>query len=275
MIHFDITCNLCGQSEFTVMESHDKPFYVLRCNNCCWVFVYPWPKLNQLEAHYNAAYYEKWLCEQNLRRNKMWAKRLTRIEKFLKGGKLLDVGCGEGSFLKCAQENGWQVNGTELSPYAAAHASKLLGNNIFNGELEDAGYADNTFDVVTMWHVLEHVCDPKKYLTEIHRILRPAGFLALAIPNVKNMGMQIAYRVIKRRPLKLFSKSDKEVHLYHFSPATIEAYLKITNFECIQLGPDFGIVEFPKRLVNILSVIPYYLARIKIFNAIEVFALRA
>ena len=73
--------------------------------------------------------------------------------------------------------------------------------------------------------------------------------------------------------MKLFTENEKELHLYHFSTKTLQDYLKKAGFKCLELSPDFGIVEYSKRLINMISVIPYYLAGIKIFNAIEVYAI--
>jgi hypothetical protein len=85
--------------------------------------------------------------------------------------------------------------------------------------------------------------------------------------------MQIAYRIIRQRKVELFTKGEKEIHLYHFSPKTLKRYLNETGFKCLKLSPDFGIVESSKKLVNMISVIPYYFAGIKIFNAIEAYAI--
>jgi ubiquinone/menaquinone biosynthesis C-methylase UbiE len=202
----------------------------------------------------------------------MWEFRLNRINKLKPNGKLLDVGCGEGLFLKLAQKIGWQVSGTEVSSYASKFASNILGAEIFCGQLHQRHFADNSFDVVTMWHVLEHVKDPKGYLREIYRIMKPGGLLVLAVPNVNNFVMQSAYRVMRHRKLKLFSINDKEVHLYHFSTKTIGAYYDRTGFDCLRLSPDYGIVQFPKKLINWISVIPFYIAGLTIFNSIEALA---
>lgn len=80
----------------------------------------------------------------------MWEGRLKKIEKQRQGGRLLDVGCGDGAFLKLAQERGWEVSGTEHSSYAAKYVGEALGITVFCGELFAAGYPDNSFDVVTM-----------------------------------------------------------------------------------------------------------------------------
>lgn len=268
----EITCNLCQKNRFTTIENDEEPYKVLRCLNCSLVFVYPFPDYTDLKEHYNHDYYKAWVNEQKKKRIKMWGNRLKELQKIRQGGRLLDVGCGEGTFLKLAKRNGWHISGTELSAYAVKYATDVLGADIFCGEIEDAGYPENSFDIVTMWHVLEHVRDPNQYLNEIRRVLRPDGLLVIAVPNVNNLIMQIAYRIFKGRKMKLFSKDEKEVHLYHFSPDTIKAYLDKSGFECLRLSPDFGIMEASKKLVNLISVIPYYLGGIKIFNAIEVYA---
>jgi 2-polyprenyl-3-methyl-5-hydroxy-6-metoxy-1,4-benzoquinol methylase len=265
------SCNLCGGKGFTVIEE-DTPFRVLQCESCSLIFVYPIPDKAELEEHYDTAYYGEWLDEQKEPRIKMWKRRLKRLERFRPGGMLLDVGCAEGTFLNLARQRGWRTRGTEISRYAASYAENISGAEVFCGELPAAGYPRHSFDVITMWHVLEHVRDPSGYLREIHHILKPDGLLVIAVPNCKNVLMQAAYRIVRKRKMKLFSKDDREVHLYHFSPKTIQTYLARTGFECIRLAPDFGIVNPYKRLINAISTIPYYLAGIKIFNAIEIFA---
>ncbi len=92
----------------------------------------------------------------------MWQNRLNKIQRIRSSGKLLDVGCGEGLFLRLAQANGWRISGTELSSFASKLAANTLKTDIYCGELDEAKFAKNSFDVVTMWHVLEHVKSPKK-----------------------------------------------------------------------------------------------------------------
>ena len=101
--------------------------------------------------------------------------------------------------------------------------------------------------------------------------MKPDGLFVLAVPNVNNLILQYAYRLIKHRKLKLFTKGEKEIHLYHFSLVTLRRYLEETGFSCLRLAPDYGIIESAKKIVNWISVIPYYLGGIQIFNAIEVF----
>jgi len=272
MLSSEIKCNLCNQHQFKVVEEDQQPFKVLKCKSCSLVFVHPHPPHVELESHYDDGYYEEWIRKQKVSRLRMWQKRLKKVSKYKSSGYLLDVGCGEGAFLSLAQKNGWQVSGTELSAFAARYAADKLNTDIFCGDLLSAGLKEHFFDVVTMWHVLEHVDDPKKYLAEIYRILKPDGLFVVAVPNVNNLIFQIAYRMMKRQRFKLFTKGEKEIHLYHFSPVTLRRYLEETGFSCLRLAPDYGIIEPAKKIVNWISVIPYYLGGIQAFNAIEVFA---
>jgi len=171
-----------------------------------------------------------------------------------------------------AQRQGWRIDGTELSSYAATHVSHHLGVPIYCGELYAAPYHHHTFDVVTIWHVLEHTRDPLAYLVKARELLKPNGLLVLAVPNVHNIMMQIAYRIVRRRKLELFSPDDRELHLYHFSPQTILSYLHQSGFELVKLFPDFGIVDLRKQILNLIATMPYYLVGLKIFDAMEVWA---
>ena len=274
MIRNGLTCNLCGKDRFRVFEDAEAPVYVLKCLYCGLVFVDPVPNPNSLTTHYNAEYYAEWAGNQKEKRLRMWRRRLQTIEQYKPSGRLLDVGCATGDFLELAQRNGWHVDGTEYSPYAAAFARDLLKTDIFCGHLMDAPYEDVSFDVVTFWHVLEHVADPIRYLLEAHRILKPSGLLVVAVPNVNDYIMKTAYRIVKGRSLKLFSRDDREIHLYHFSADTLKQYLHKAGFDCLSISPDYGITEHSKRLVNFIAVALSYATGIKLFNALEAHAVR-
>jgi SAM-dependent methyltransferase len=98
-------------------------------------------------------------------------------------GRLLDVGCATGIFLDGMRRLGWHVAGVEPSSSAVAYARVRFDLDIFAGRLEDAHYPAASFDVVTLWDVLEHVHEPRVVLAEIARILRPGGLLVLSLPN--------------------------------------------------------------------------------------------
>lgn len=265
-------CNLCSCREFRIMEDDEAPYKVLGCKTCSLVFVHPQPQRQELAVHYNEDYYDEWVGTQKHERAKMWARRMNNVEKYRQAGRLLDVGCGDGAFLDLAKKRGWRVAGTELSSCAARRASETLQADIFCGELFDADYPEKYFDVVTLWHVLEHVGDPMRYLLEVKRIIKSDGLLVIAVPNINDRVMQVAYRIIRGKRLKLYSRKDREIHLYHFSVETLIRYLGRTGFTCLSYGPDFGIVETSKKGINWLAAAFFYTVGMKIFNAIEVYA---
>jgi SAM-dependent methyltransferase len=94
------------------------------------------------------------------------------------------VGCATGTFLEALEERGWNVRGVEISAQAAAHATKSIQGGIFVGELVDAGYPDEEFDLITFWDVLEHLPDPRQALLEAARIARHSGNLVVSLPNL-------------------------------------------------------------------------------------------
>lgn len=128
-------------------------------------------------------------------------------------GKLLDVGCGNGSFLAMMQKLGWNVSGVEPDANAAMIARERLGVPVTIGTLEDADFLDDSFDAVTAHHVIEHMHDPFGFLREVLRILKPDGKLVVTTPNIESWGH------------RLFRKSWRGLepprHLHIFSPKTL------------------------------------------------------
>ena len=113
------------------------------------------------------------------------ARKLARILGGVAGKRVLDVGCGRGQTLEALQRLGGDVHGTEMSPPAARAARQRLGSpdRIVVGELAEAGYASDSFDCVTMWHVLEHTLRPLDVLVETARVVKPGGLVYVEVPN--------------------------------------------------------------------------------------------
>jgi 2-polyprenyl-3-methyl-5-hydroxy-6-metoxy-1,4-benzoquinol methylase len=106
----------------------------------------------------------------------------------IKPGRLLDVGCGNGSFLELMRSVGWQIAGIEPDPKAAKLASERLRSPVRGGQLCDAGFEDGSFDAITLHHVIEHVHDPIGMMAECRRILRPGGHMVIVTPNLSSCG---------------------------------------------------------------------------------------
>jgi len=103
-------------------------------------------------------------------------------------GNLLEIGCGDGSFLQRMQQVGWKVRGIDFDADAIAAAHKRVGACVQAGQLADFRFADDEFDAIAMHHVLEHVDDPLSLMAEAHRILRPGGLFVCVTPNADSWG---------------------------------------------------------------------------------------
>lgn len=132
---------------------------------------------------------------------------------FTPGGRLLDVGCGAGEYLAFARDLGWSVVGLEAKAAAAEEARRTFGLDIRAGTLDSLTAADGPFDVVSLWHVLEHVADPDAALKSARRALKPGGYILAGVPNA---GCWEAALLGSH-----WLQWDPPRHLWHFTPDTL------------------------------------------------------
>ena len=142
-----------------------------------------------------------------------------RLPQGSAAGRALEIGCGGGAYLLALREQGWEVHGVELSPDLAQHAREELGFDVRTGSAETAlvEFPDDHFDLVAMWHVIEHLSDPSAVLAEIRRVLKPGGRLIMELPNFAGLS-----RFVLRT---YWMALDLPRHLYHFTPETLQAML--------------------------------------------------
>lgn len=141
--------------------------------------------------------------------------------KYLKAsdrGCLLDVGCGNGRFLAQMRELGWEVMGVEPDSEAVCIAKERFGLDVFQGTLEEAKFPDNSFDAITMNHVIEHVPDPIGLLVECRRVLKPSSKLVMVTPNIQSLGRRLFG--------EYWRGWEVPRHLFLFSPKSLRACAK-------------------------------------------------
>jgi SAM-dependent methyltransferase len=154
--------------------------------------------------------------------SRRYRRQLVDIGAFVKGGRLLDIGCNIGKFLSEAARAGYDVTGVELNGECADYARATFGFDVRSDYLENIGFPDATFDVVTMYDVLEHVPDMAAILTEIRRILRPGGLLVVQSPNLDSLMAELTG--------SSWSWLSPPDHLYHFTPPSLAALLRRAGF---------------------------------------------
>lgn len=166
--------------------------------------------------------------------------RAPLFERFLReravhngGGRLLDVGCGCGEFLRIAERYGWEAYGVEVSEGACRYGREELGLKIFLGRLREMGFPDNYFDLVTLWNVLDVMVDPLGELREIRRVLRSRGCLFLRLPNfLFQKRVLFLSRLLEKGLLGRVKLSNRfsVFHPYGFSPRSIQNLLDKAGF---------------------------------------------
>ena len=255
LIHYT-NCPVCGSTDIKIILStkdytvSGENFSIAECSNCSLRFTQDVPDAVSISPYYKSANYishtntSKGFINQlyqSVRKRTLKQKRklietATRITK----GNLLDVGSGTGAFAAAMKEAGWQVTG--LEPDADARA---VGKQSYNIELEDISnfykLPANSYDAITMWHVLEHVHDLQGYIAKLKSLLKENGKLFIAVPNYMSKDAAI-YR-------EHWAAYDVPRHLYHFSPKAMQVLLEKHGLKLLQYKPMW----FDSFYVSMLS----------------------
>jgi SAM-dependent methyltransferase len=153
--------------------------------------------------------------------------RLAELERWCPvRGRLLEVGAAYGHSLDLARKRGWDVEGVELSPRAAAYARENFGLTVFNCDLVETPLSDESFDAVIMWHVLEHVRNPKEQLLRVAAVLKHGGVLGIRVPNIGSYGARVAG--------EWWPWMCPPAHLWFFSSTTLPRLLRNIGFEVLE-----------------------------------------
>ncbi len=237
-------CVCCGNSKCTpVFTAKDytvsqQSFTLLECGNCKFRFTGNAPDIAQIGKYYAAESYishtntNKGLINQLyhwVRSYTLGAKRRLIIRNSkMEQGDLLDVGAGTGFFVEEMTKAGWRVTGLEPDDQARSRAMDRAGIQLESTEkLWELTPA--SFDVITLWHVLEHVHDLSGYLRQFHHLLRPNGLLIIAVPNYQSQDAA-HYQAY-------WAAYDVPRHLYHFSPLSMNFLLNSHQYQLPILQP--------------------------------------
>jgi len=246
----------------------------IACPGCGVVFVSPVPPEAVEPERYGPDYYLPWQGRQIRARGRLWRRRVAALLARTTAGTLLDVGCGDGLFMRVARDAGFAVDGIEFSPEGARRAALALGRPVAIGDLAVDRLLGGPFATITLWHVLEHVAEPARLLSAVHQRLAPGGLIAVAVPNLENLPLRAIYRLARGRPLPLYTPEAREPHLTHFSPTTLATALARRGFESIEVVADRCALDLPKRAVDTVAALLSRLTGRTLTDAIVAFARR-
>lgn len=241
--------DISNQQPFLTVQDHSvsqEIFNLYYDSNLDMLVTHPQPSLDQLGKYYESDDYishtdsKRSLFEKAYHvvkgialKNKL---NLINLEQSAKGA-ILDIGAGTGDFLAVAKQNGWKTTGIEPSPKAKSIAiSKGISFVENTTEL-----ANHSFDVITMWHVLEHVPDLDFQIRELKRLLKPTGTLIVAVPNFKSFDA--------KHYGKFWAAYDVPIHFWHFSKKAIELLFAKENMKLKKVLP----MKFDSFYVSLLS----------------------
>lgn len=238
----NITCDLCGSEKSCIL--HDKtdllklppPFKIVRCVNCGLVYQNPRMTENEYESYYDSNYYNSWdhlkIVKQ---KGKEYENKYNLIERYLRRkGKLLDIGCGTGDFLKIGKDRGWEVCGIELSKWAADYGRRNFNLDIRNINLEEVVWLWRLeFDVVTLNHVLEHLTSPSGAIEMISEILREEGLILVEVPNEFEQLMFVVAGELGRK--WMYNRHNGPIihHTFFFTKESLIKMLEKSGFQIL------------------------------------------
>jgi len=254
---FSRICPVC-KSKVNILFKKLLPHYsfnnqekLLRCLACGFTSIFPFPDKKQIMSIYSGDNYItnyekldiKWAGGKRKTADYL-EKKLTEIEALISNkGKLLDIGAGSGAFLAFAQTSGWQVKGVEVSPEWIKYAKKNFGIKLFQGELKQASFPSNSFDLVHLNHVFEHVYHPIELLIEIKRILKPGGYLIIEVPQeIYSLSELIQFNLSNKillRPLtnklllqkRAIPQLPPSLHLFFFTVKSLKKLMENSGFQ--------------------------------------------
>jgi SAM-dependent methyltransferase len=186
-----ITCPICRSVSSSALWGPQNEWRYFRCSNCRHVWLVPTPNAAELKKHYNSAYKvprEAYFHTVNLE----FPALRRSLEELTTGRKMLEIGCSYGGMLARFAAVGWKVDGVELDRRAVETARKSLGLTVQAGTVREV--ADNLsppYDVITAYHVIEHVPDPATFLSQIHPMLASNGILLLRLPNASSLAARL------------------------------------------------------------------------------------
>jgi len=253
-VHYT-TCPVCNNSAINpllTVKDHSvskEEFVIWQCGNCGLRFTQDVPGEATIARYYQSSDYishsntSKGLINrlyQQVRNFTLDLKSNLIISQTVKQGTVLDVGAGIGAFLNSMGKKGWQITGIEPDEGARAQAKQL-----FKIDLKDTNtlqhLSQNSFDAITLWHVLEHVHQLHPYIEQLKSLLKPGGKLFIAVPNYESLDSSI-YK-------SYWAAYDVPRHLYHFTPKAINSLMQQHRLKVIAKKPMW----FDSFYISLLS----------------------
>ena len=247
-------CPVCGSNkQEKALETKDyflsqEDFKISKCKSCGFHFTNPRPIEAELGKYYKS---EEYISHSNSNkglfgilyqtiRNYTLKKKYQLVSNLKDGHQILDIGCATGQFLHEFKDRGWNCTGIEPDKKARSFAKTEYDLKVFDSaKINDL--KDHSFDVISMWHVLEHVADLNTRMLDLQRLLKENGYLFIALPNFESWDA--------KHYGKYWAGLDVPRHLYHFTKSDVELLFGKYGFKIV----DMKAMKFDSYYVSLLS----------------------
>jgi 2-polyprenyl-3-methyl-5-hydroxy-6-metoxy-1,4-benzoquinol methylase len=260
-------CDLCGGSSFRSVATFPEyylftgeDFRLVQCSDCSLHFINPRPGPDIIGRYYGDEYpshhyeprplrwWQRMASDPRDSRASVFTRLMLHVHQSAAwhviprregGGRIVDLGCGSGTLLDTMKMLGWDTYGVEPDSRAAERA-RSKGHEIVSGSAGQAHFDPGTFDIVYMWHVLEHTHSPRETLEIVYRYLRPGGRLVMAVPNYASLQARLFGRY--------WCATEAPRHLYQFDRRTVCRYLEQAGFAAPQVTTRTGSTSWVRGL---------------------------
>jgi SAM-dependent methyltransferase len=228
-------CPLCGNHEVSDLLRAPDRFHGRRelyrlasCSSCGSVWLASPPPPEEMGFHYGEEYHQAIMAAGEGSPFKRWRRQRERILRQKQSGAILDLGCSSGGFLKTMKGESWKLFGIEMEASTAEKARQATGAEVFVGDIVDAPFPAESFDVITCFDVLEHIYDPHQFLGKVWKWLKPGGIYFAMLPNIDCWEMRILGTY--------WYGLELPRHLFHFSPRSLRYIMKPFGFQEVELA---------------------------------------
>ena len=231
--HGPEACPVCGQG--TPQEwlrapdrfhGRQEEYTLLRCPDCSLVWLSQPPAPPEMQRHYTDAY-DRLISASGRNAPHRWRERKKTLAQYKQSGALLDLGCSSGSFLQSLPSGPWELSGIEMSAESARNAEASTGAKVFVGEVLEASFAPESFDVITCFDVLEHLYEPRKVMARVAEWLKPGGVFYVLVPNIDSAEARVFG--------SYWHGLELPRHLFHYCPASLKLLAESAGLQEVSL----------------------------------------
>jgi SAM-dependent methyltransferase len=233
----EMTCACCGAPAPTSwmnssqLTGNGKEYRLVRCSYCSHIWISNPPAPREMSQYYGPAYH-RGISSSGEGDAVRWGRQLKVISQYKTHGSVLDIGCSSGGFLTHLEPGSWELSGIEANPEMAERARRATKGRIFAGDVVDADFAPDSFDLITCTDVLEHLYEPRLVFDKVRRWLRPGGIFYVFVPNI------MSWEARAFGPW--WYGLDLPRHLHHYSAQSLAALAASADLQPLRIVTPAG-----------------------------------